>query len=43
MPCTERFLVLAQGDGRVGIIESNAFAHRLVGKKLVEDVLPKYN
>ena len=41
VPFTERFFVLADEDARIGIIESNAFANRLMGKKLIEEVLPE--
>lgn len=42
-PFTERFLHLACEQGYVGLIESNAFARRLFGKKLIEEILPKYD
>ncbi len=42
-PFTERFLNLATDGGRVGLINSNAFARRQFGSKLIEDVLPKYD
>ena len=42
-PFTERFLDLAMDGGRVGLINSNAFARRQFGSKLIEDVLPKYD
>ena len=42
-PFTERFLNLAMDGGHVGLINSNAFARRQFGSKLIEDVLPKYD
>jgi len=45
-PFTERFLQIAgrdDGGGRVGMIVSNAFARRQYGRKLIEDVLPRYD
>jgi hypothetical protein len=42
-PFTERFLHLALEGGRVGLINSNAFARRQFGSKLIEEILPKYD
>jgi len=42
-PFIERFLHLAVVGGQVGLITSNAFANRLFGKKLIEEVLSKYD
>lgn len=42
-PFTERFLQLATDGGYVGLINSNAFARRQFGKKLIENVLPRYD
>lgn len=42
-PFTERFLHLAVEGGSVGLINSNAFARRQFGKKLIERVLPRYD
>jgi hypothetical protein len=42
-PFTERFLQLAMEGGHVGLINSNAFARRQFGKKLIESVLPHYD
>jgi len=41
-PFTERLLQLAMEGGFVGLINSNAFARRLFGKRLIEKVLPRY-
>ncbi len=42
-PFTERFFSLGGRDACVGLIVSNAFTTRLFGKKLIEDVLPRYD
>jgi hypothetical protein len=42
-PFIERFLQLAREGGVVGLISSNAFARRQFGKKLIEEVLPRYD
>ena len=42
-PFTERFLQLSSDSGLVGIIESNAFARAQFGKRLIEDVLPRFD
>jgi len=42
-PFTERFIDLAESDGRVGLIESNAFAQRMFGQALIEEVLTQYD
>jgi len=42
-PFTERFLQMTVEGGLVGLIESNAFARRQFGKKLIEKVLPNYD
>jgi len=42
-PFTERFIHLAVEDGYVGLINSNAFARRQFGRKLVEKVLPRHD
>lgn len=41
-PFTERFFHLAKPTGSIGLINSNSFARRQFGKKLIEEVLPKY-
>ena len=43
VPFTERFLNLATESGYVGLITSNAFARRQFGRKLIEEVLPRYD
>jgi hypothetical protein len=40
VPFTELFFDLAQRDGHVGMITSNAFMKRSFGKKLVEEYMP---
>ena len=42
-PFVERFLQLVERGGRVGMINTNAFAKRQYGRKLIEDVLPSYD
>lgn len=42
-PFTERFLHFVVEGGSVGLINSNAFARRQFGKKLIENVLPRYD
>lgn len=42
-PFTERFFQMASVGGHVGLITSNAFASRQFGKKLIENVLPKFD
>lgn len=42
-PFTERFLQLGTNGAYVGLINSNAFANRLFGKRLIEEVLPRYD
>ena len=42
-PFTERFFRLASDRGYVGMINANSFMKREFGKKLIEDVLPRYD
>ena len=42
-PFVERFLQLVERGGRVGMINSNAFAKRQYGRKLIKEVLPGYD
>ena len=42
-PFVERFLQLVERGGRVGMINTNAFARRQYGRKLIEEVLPRYD
>lgn len=42
-PFTERLIHLAAEGGYMGLINSNAFARRQFGSKLVEKVLPRYD
>ena len=42
-PFTERFINLLTEDGRMGLINSNAFTKRHFGEKLIEEVLPQYD
>ncbi len=42
-PFVERFLGLVTRGGQVGLINSNAFARRQYGSKLIEEVLPHYD
>jgi hypothetical protein len=41
-PFTERFFDLARDGGYVGLINANSFMKREFGKRLIEDVLPRY-
>ena len=43
VPFTELFFDLAERDGYVGMITSNAFMKRSFGKKLIEEYLPKWD
>lgn len=42
-PFTERFIDLSDEEGQIGILESNAFAQRIFGRKLIEEVLPEFD
>lgn len=42
-PFVERFLGLVERGGQVGMINTNAFAKRQYGRKLIEEVLPRYD
>jgi hypothetical protein len=43
VPFTELFFNLAERDGYVGMITSNAFMKRTFGKKLIKDYLPRWD
>jgi hypothetical protein len=43
VPFTELFFGLAERDGYVGMITSNAFMKRIFGKKLIEEHLPQWD
>ncbi len=42
-PFTERFFLLAQHAGFVGMVTANSFMKREFGKKLIQEVLPTVN
>ena len=43
VPFTEMFFDVAESNGYVGMITSNAFMKRSFGKKLIEELLPKWD